>query len=113
VNAGTKLQGVMTQTGASGAHYNYSSTFHGIANTTLPANNLLHRTIETLECYGLTRCADLPATADTAMEGIELRIGSTHPAFEVDARQRGHQLRPAHRGCQQRESNGRGASYYK
>jgi hypothetical protein len=84
VNTGTKLQGVMTQTGASGAHYNYSSTFHGIANTTLPVNNiaLLHWANETLECYGLTKCSDLPAATDTAMEGIEVGIASTHPALK-------------------------------
>jgi hypothetical protein len=84
VNAGTKLQGVMTQTGASGAQYNYSSTFHGIANTTLPVNNiaLLHWANETLECYGLTKCSDLPAAAYTAMDEIEIRLASTHPALK-------------------------------
>jgi hypothetical protein len=81
VNAGTKLQGVMTQTGASGTNYNYSSTFQGIANTTLPVNNiaLLHWANETLECYGLTKCSDFPAATNTAMDGIDIQIAATYP----------------------------------
>jgi hypothetical protein len=84
VNVGTKLQGIMTQTGTSGANYDYSSTFHGIANTTLPITNiaLLHWANETLECYGLTQCSDLPAANDTAMEAIEIRIGTAHPTLK-------------------------------
>ena len=84
VNAGTKLQGIMTETGASGSHYIYSSTFHGIANTTLPVNNiaLLHWANETLECYGLTKCSDFPAATDTAMEEIEIKIAKTHPTLK-------------------------------
>jgi hypothetical protein len=89
VNAGSKLQGIMTQTGTSGANYDYSSTFHGIANTTLPINiAMLPWANETLECYGLTQCSDLPAATDTAMEAIEIRIGTAHPTLKwtpVDA----------------------------
>jgi hypothetical protein len=84
VNSGTKLRGVMMQTGASGAQCNYTSTFQAIANTTLPVNNIapLHWANETLECYGLTKCSDLPATNVPAMEAIEIRIGSTHPTLK-------------------------------
>jgi hypothetical protein len=84
VQTGTKLKGIMTQTGASGGHYNYSSTFQGIANTTLPVNNiaLLHWANETLECYGLTKCSDFPATADTAMGDIDIEIGKKHPKLK-------------------------------
>jgi hypothetical protein len=84
VNPGTKLLGIMTQTGASGANYSYSSTFHGIANTTLPVNNiaLLHWANETLECYSLTKCSDFPAATDTAMGEIAIQIGSAHPALK-------------------------------
>jgi len=81
VNPGVKLKGVMNQTAASGGQYDYSSTFPGIANSTLPIRQIapLHWANETLECYGLTKCSDLPAATDTAMEAIEIRIGSTHP----------------------------------
>lgn len=84
VNAGTKLEGVMKQTGVSGVKYNYSSTFVGIAGTTLAVSNiaLLHWANETLECYGLTKCSDLPATPDTAMKDIEIKIGATHPTLK-------------------------------
>jgi hypothetical protein len=84
VNAGAKLQGVMTQTGVSGAKYSYSSTFHGIAGTTLPVHNiaLLHWANETLECYSLKKCSDLPKVADTAMKDIEIKIGKTHPKLK-------------------------------
>jgi hypothetical protein len=74
----------MTQTGVSGSLYSYDSTFLGIANTTLPISNiaLLHWANETLECYGLTKCSDFPATTDTAMAAIEIRLGSAHPALK-------------------------------
>jgi len=87
VNSGTKLLGVITETGASGTNYDYNSAFHGIANTTLPVNNiaLLHWANQTLECYSLTKCSDLPAANDTAMEAIEIRIGSAHPTLKWTA----------------------------
>ena len=81
VQPGAKLKGLMTQTGASGGHYNYSSTFQGIAHTTLPVNNIavLHWANETLECYGLTKCSDFPATPGTLMGDIDIAIGKKHP----------------------------------
>jgi hypothetical protein len=84
VNSGTVLHGVMTQTGASGANYNYNSEFQGLANTALPVANIapLHWANETLECYGLTKCSDLPATNDTAMSQINIQIGKPHPALK-------------------------------
>jgi hypothetical protein len=90
VDPGTKLQGVMTQTSVAGALYNYSCTFQGIANTTLPVTNIapLHWANETLECYGLTKCSDMPAAAGTAMDAIEIRLGAAHPTLQwtpVDA----------------------------
>ena len=83
VNSLTVLHGVMTQTGISGATYNYNSTFQGIANTTLPVANIapLHWANETLECYGLTTCSDMPATNNTAMSQIDILIGTTRPAL--------------------------------
>jgi hypothetical protein len=87
VSPGDKLKGVMTQTGVSGASYDYSATFDGIANTTLPVSNIarLHWANETLECYKLTKCSDMPATSDTAMAAIEIRIGSAHPPLKWTA----------------------------
>jgi len=87
VNSGTVLQGVMTQTGVSGANYSYDSTFQRIASTTLPVANIapLHWANETLECYGLTQCSDLPATTDTPMSQIEIKIGTAHPALHWTA----------------------------
>jgi hypothetical protein len=84
VNPGTKLEGVMTQTGHSGTSYDYSSTFKGIANTTLTVTKiaLLHWANETLECYGLTKCSDMPAATDTAMAAIEIKIGTAHPTLK-------------------------------
>lgn len=84
VNPGTKLKGIMTQTGSSAGKYDYSSTFQGIANTTLPVTKIapLHWANETLECYGLTVCSDMPAATDTAMEAIEIRLGATHPTLK-------------------------------
>jgi hypothetical protein len=83
VNTGDELLGIMTETGSSSGNYNYNSTFQGIPNTTLPIKNiaLLYWANETLECYGLTKCSDFPATTETAMGAIEIRIGSTHPAL--------------------------------
>jgi len=42
----------------------------------------LHWANETLECYGLTKCSDLPAAKDTAMGAIEIRIGTAHPTLK-------------------------------
>ena len=81
VNAGSTLVGVMTQTAVSSGQYSYSSTFQGISNTTLPVQNIapLHWANETLECYSLNQCSDLPASDVTAMVGINILTGSTHP----------------------------------
>jgi hypothetical protein len=84
VNPGTKLLGIMKQTGAAGGKFNYSSEFHGIANTTLPVTGIapLHWANETLECYSLTKCSDFPATTATTMAAIEILIGSAHPTLK-------------------------------
>jgi hypothetical protein len=80
VKAGDKLQGIMTETGSASGKYDYSCTFHGIGNTTLPIANIapLHWANETLECYNLTKCSDMPA-GQTNMTAIEIRIGNAHP----------------------------------
>ena len=81
VNPGANLVGVMTQTAVSGSQYSYSSTFQGIANTTLPVQNIapLHWANETLECYGLNQCSNLPTSNVTAMTGVNIATGTAHP----------------------------------
>jgi hypothetical protein len=79
VNAGDVLVGIMTLTGQSGAMFSYNCQFQGIANATLPIQNVQELTwcIETLEAYGLTQCSDYPAVNKTAMTGIEIQTGGT------------------------------------
>lgn len=87
VQPGTKLVGVMTETGVSGSLHSYSSTFQGIAGTTLPVQNiaLLHWANQTLECYGIKSCTDLPPALDTALTAIDLQTGAKHPALSWNA----------------------------
>jgi hypothetical protein len=81
VNPGDVLIGVMTLTGRSGANFNYSCSFEGIANTTLPIQNVQELTwaVETLEAYGITACSDYPNTYVTAMQAISLQTGTANP----------------------------------
>jgi len=60
VNVGDVLTGVMTLTGQSAAGFSYDCFFRGIANTSLPVQNIQELTwlIETLECYNITRCSE-------------------------------------------------------
>jgi hypothetical protein len=87
VSTGQVLVGVMTQTGQSSTGYSYNCEFSGIANTSLPIQNVQELTwcIETLECYGLQQCSDYPQTCRTAMGGIEIETGGTvtTPAWAV------------------------------
>jgi hypothetical protein len=81
VNVGDVLTGVMTLTGQSPSGFSYDCFFQGIANTSLPVQNIQELTwlIETLECYGITRCSDYPATNKTAMTAIGIQTGATTP----------------------------------
>ena len=81
VNPGDVLIGVMRLTGQSASGFNYNCEFQGIANTSLPVQNIqeLFWCIETLECYGITKCSDYPATNKTAMAAINLQTGTTPP----------------------------------
>jgi hypothetical protein len=83
VNAGDVLTGVMTLTGQSSMGFSYDCFFQGIANTSLPVQNIPELTwlIETLECYGITRCSDYPATNKTAMSAIGIQAGATTPVL--------------------------------
>jgi hypothetical protein len=77
VNPGQVLVGVMTETGQAAAGFSYNCQFTGIANTSLPIQNVqqLYWCIETLECYGLQKCSDYPQTCSTAMKSIEIEAG--------------------------------------
>jgi Fungal fucose-specific lectin len=81
VDTGTVLVGRMTQTGSARGLFNYNSAFQGIPNTTLPILDIAahHWASETLECYGISKCSDFPASSDTAMSGIDILTGTTHP----------------------------------
>ena len=79
VAVGQTLTGVMTLTGQSPAGFSYNCEFSGIANTSLPIQNVQELTwcIETLEAYGIKSRADYPATCRTAMRAIELKVGQS------------------------------------
>ncbi|MHB8390369.1 MAG: sialidase family protein [Acidobacteriaceae bacterium] len=78
VNPGQVLVGVMTETGQSASGFNYNCQFSGIANTSLPIQNVQQLTwcVETLECYGLQKCSDYPQTCRTSMSAIEIEVAS-------------------------------------
>jgi hypothetical protein len=82
VNSGDVLTGVMTLTGHTANGYSYNCDFQGIANTGLPVTNIEQLTwlIETLECYGITKCSDYPATNKTAMSSIKVENGKSIPS---------------------------------
>jgi hypothetical protein len=83
VSPGTVLTGIMTLTGQSAAGFSYNSEFQGIANTGFPVTNIQELTwcIETLECYGITKCSDYPNTSKTQMYAINMETGKTHPVM--------------------------------
>ena len=78
VNTGNTLVGIMTLTSQSGAQFSYNCQFQGIANASLPIQNVQQLTwcIETLEAYGINHASDYPATLKTAMTSIELKVGT-------------------------------------
>ncbi|HZP25038.1 MAG TPA: hypothetical protein VFB04_16455 [Terriglobales bacterium] len=77
------LTGIMTETGRSGNNFNYDCVFQGIANSSLPVQNIPELTwcAETLECYNMTTCSDYPAAGRTEMSGIEIVTTGGHPAL--------------------------------
>jgi hypothetical protein len=79
VNPGQVLVGVMTETGQSATGFSYNCQFTGVANSSLPIQNVQQLTwcIETLECYGIQHCSDYPATSRTAMGSIEIQAGGS------------------------------------
>jgi hypothetical protein len=75
VTPGQVLVGVMTETGQSAQGFSYNCQFTGIANTSLPIQNVEQLTwcVQTLECYNVQACSDYPATSKTAMREIEIK----------------------------------------
>jgi hypothetical protein len=82
VNPGDLLTGVMTLTGQSGSNFSYNCEFQGIANTSLPIQNVQQLTwcVETLEAYGIKGAPDYPVTFRTPMKAIDIKTGATTPA---------------------------------
>src|SRR5580692_10474262 len=64
VNPGDTITAVMSLSSHSAANFSYGSVFPGFPSTSLPIQNVQQLTwcIETLECYGITKCSDYPAT---------------------------------------------------
>ena len=87
VNPGDVLIGVMTLSSQSSKGFSYNCEFQGIANTSLPIQNVQELTwcAETLECYGLTKCSDYPAANKTEMYAINLETGKVHPVMNWTA----------------------------
>ncbi len=112
VNPGQVLVGVMTETAQSPTGFSYNCVFTGIANTSLPIQNVQQLTwcIETLECYGIQKCSDYPATCRTEMRNILLQAGGANVTPHLGGQQRRHRLRPALRSRQQRLTRRRGRS---
>ena len=83
VNAGDVITGVMTLTGQSAAGFGYDCQFTAIAGTDLTIQDVEELTwcIETLEAYAVSAASDYPETAFTAMSGIGIDTGASHPAF--------------------------------
>jgi hypothetical protein len=81
VSVGDMLTGVMVLTGISGTKCGYNCYFQGIANTSLPVQNIEELTWanETLEAYNIQKCSDYPATLKTSMKDIELVVDGLHP----------------------------------
>jgi hypothetical protein len=82
VNPGNVLVGIMTLAGQSSQGFSYTCEFQGIAATSLPVNNIPQLTwlVETLECYGMTKCSDYPAVNKTAMYAIKIQNGKAIPS---------------------------------
>lgn len=81
VSIGQTLVGIMTLSGQSGGLFSYNCEFQGIAGASLPIQNVQELTwcAETLECYGLTKCSDYPATQYSGFQGIDIQTGSVNP----------------------------------
>ncbi len=83
VSVGQTLNGVMTLTGNSGAQFNYSCEFQGLAGTSLPIANVQELTWcnETLEAYSVQQCSDYPNCQSTSMRDIAIRCDTVTPTI--------------------------------
>ena len=83
VNPGDVLVGIMTLTNQSGTSFDYNCEFQGIAQTSLPFQNIpeLGWCCETLEAYWLSKCSDYPAAVYTAFQGIDIQTGAVNPTL--------------------------------
>jgi hypothetical protein len=88
VTAGTKLTGVMTETGASGSDYNYSSVFTGYpaaCNITVSAVPEAYWAAETLEVYSVKKAAQYPDATSMAFSSIQILQGTTNATIKWTA----------------------------
>lgn len=78
VNPGDGLVGLMTLTNQSATGLSYNCEFQGIANTSLPIDNVEELTwcIETLEAYSIMEPSDYPAADKTSMTSIEIKTAN-------------------------------------
>jgi len=87
VNPDQTLVGVMTLTAQSGSQFSYNCDFQGVANTSLPIQNVEQLTwcAQTLEAYGVQKCSDYPDCDLTAMREVAIRCGSVVPTISWTA----------------------------
>lgn len=78
VNVGSTLTGVMTLVAQHGNSFDYSCSFEGIADTTVPIQAVEELTWanETLEVYGVTDCSQYPNARRTSLTNINLQTGT-------------------------------------
>ena len=78
VNEGDILTGIMTLLSQAGGSFSYACEFAGFSGTRLNVQNAnqLVMTVETLECYGITKCPDYPSTYSTPMTAIAIQAGT-------------------------------------
>ncbi len=92
VSIGQILVGIMTLTGQSSQGFSYNCLFQGIANTSLPIQNVQQLTwaAETLEAYGVQHCSDYPDCELTALRNVAILCGTTTPAVSWTAQNSVH-----------------------
>jgi hypothetical protein len=88
VTAGTKLTGVMTETGTTGSNYNYTSVFTGYpAASSITASNVpeAYWAAETLEVYSVTKSTMYPDATSMEFSGIQILQGTTNATIKWTA----------------------------
>lgn len=83
VEPGTVLVGEMTLVGEARGKRSYTSELRGIARTRLLLQNVaeLSWSTESLEAYGVTGCADYPASTEVPFTAIRL-VTNVHPSLK-------------------------------